>query len=119
MPELELARGPWSVPLPADGRRILLFSGVGGIGKSALARRIIRDLKDEWASDAWLDMAKPAYAAIDLAETWSPDVVQALLQRRLQLGTTWREVPFRCSISPSPASMPSASRARTSKRTTS
>jgi hypothetical protein len=93
--ELELARGLWSAPLPADGRRILLFTGIGGIGKSALARRIIRDLKDEWASDPWLELAKPAYAAIDLAETWSQDVVQALLQLRLQLGMTWREARFR------------------------
>ncbi len=92
--ELDLARGLWSVPLRPDQRRVLLVTGIGGIGKSALARRIVRDLRDAYVSDAWLDVAKPAYAAIDLAEAWSQDVVQALLQLRLQLGMTWREARF-------------------------
>jgi hypothetical protein len=39
----ELARGLWETPLRPNQRRVLLFNG---IGKSALARRIVRDLRD-------------------------------------------------------------------------
>ena len=92
--ELELARGLWSVPLPADQRRVLLFTGIGGIGKSALGRRIIREIGQSLASDGWLETPRPAFAAIDLAEAASEDVVRALLQLRLQLALTWRDARF-------------------------
>ena len=92
--ELERARGLWSVPMPADRRRVLLFTGIGGIGKSALGRGIIREIGQSLASDGWLETPRPAFAAIDLAEAASEDVVRALLQLRLQLGMTWREARF-------------------------
>ena len=92
--ELELARGLWSVPLPADQRRVLLFTGIGGIGKSALGRRIIREIGQSLASDGWLETPRPAFAAIDFAEAASEDVVRALLQLRLQLALTWRDARF-------------------------
>ncbi len=68
--ELALARGLWETPLSPDQRRVLLFTGIGGIGKSALARRIVRDLRDAQASASWFEVAKPAYGAIDLGEAW-------------------------------------------------
>lgn len=76
-------------PPPAKGeRRVLLFTGVGGLGKSALARRIVRKLKADHAE------RPAAWAAIDFAEAGATDPVQACLQIRLQLGAGLKGARF-------------------------
>ncbi|GAB5470289.1 MAG: hypothetical protein Kilf2KO_33190 [Rhodospirillales bacterium] len=94
-PQIEALRARIKTPLRPDEREILLYSGVGGIGKSALARRLVRELRAAYEEPAgFLVRAKPAWAAIDVAEIWARDSLQALLQIRLQLGVTWREARF-------------------------
>ena len=87
--ELDIVSTCAATPLALNRRQVLLFTGVGGIGKSALARRIIRDLRARHEQPGGLlDLPRPGYAAINFAEAWSLDPVQALLQIRLQLGVT-------------------------------
>ena len=92
---LELVRRRMTDPLAPSDREVLLFTGIGGIGKSALASRMVRELRGAYEqADGYLATAKPAWAAIDVGETWSSDSVTALLQIRLQLGMTWRDARF-------------------------
>ena len=92
--ELALAQSLWSAPLPAAGRRALLFFGIGGIGKSAFGRQIVREIGRRLEGKGWLEVVRPAFASINLAEAAAADPVQALLQLRLQLALTWRDARF-------------------------
>ncbi|MGF1474844.1 MAG: tetratricopeptide repeat protein, partial [Geminicoccaceae bacterium] len=86
--ELNIFNDMFDPPPAMDERRVLLFTGVGGLGKSALARRIVRKLK----ADARQRPA--AWALIDFADEGATDRATALLQLRLQLGTTGRQLTF-------------------------
>ncbi|HEX8376074.1 MAG TPA: ATP-binding protein, partial [Geminicoccaceae bacterium] len=86
--ELRLFEDRFDPPPARDERRVLLFTGVGGLGKSALARRIARSLK------AANPERPAAWAAIDFAEAGATDPVQACLQIRLQLGAALKGARF-------------------------
>jgi hypothetical protein len=79
--ELALFEERFDPPPARDERRVLLFTGVGGLGKSALARAIVRKLQANHAE------RPAAWALIDFADAGATDPVQACLQIRLQLGT--------------------------------
>jgi hypothetical protein len=80
--ELRLFVARFEPPPAPDERRVLLFTGVGRLGKSALARAIQRRLEEIKG------LRSAAWAAIDFADAGGTDPVQACLQIRLQLGAT-------------------------------
>ena len=93
--ERALVRGLFYPPLPEKERRVLHFTGPGGIGKTALARRFLEELRElHQQPDGRSGEPRPAFAAVDLAETWSRDPLQVLLQWRLQLGATFKGSRF-------------------------
>ena len=68
---------------------VLAFDGIGGIGKSALARRFVRHLKERKQEAG----QKYGCAHVDLTNA-KDSPVQTLLQIRLQLGATTKDIGF-------------------------
>ncbi|MFZ3562890.1 ATP/GTP-binding protein [Streptomyces sp. BH097] len=82
--------------LEAQRRNVLVFHGVGGIGKTTLSRKIEAALggarPEQWSAAAWPG-ARLVPVRIDLARSAGTDIEQVVLTLRLALAELGRPLP--------------------------
>ncbi|AZM54549.1 ATP/GTP-binding protein [Streptomyces sp. WAC 01529] len=84
--------------LEAPRNNVVVFHGIGGIGKSTLSRKLEASLTDpvqrpaQWAAPAW-GQARILPVRIDLARAASPDFEKVVLSVRLALAAVGRPLP--------------------------
>ncbi|WP_425824608.1 ATP/GTP-binding protein [Streptomyces fractus] len=91
------ARGFDVEDLEAPRRNVLVFHGVGGIGKTTLSRKIEAALRgtgrpEQWSEASWPG-ARIVPVRIDLARSAGTDIEQVVLTLRLALAELGRPLP--------------------------
>lgn len=75
----------------ADGERVFVFHGLGGVGKTALAQKFAEKIKGDYDSNIYLDLQgvsenplTPADAIMQVLRTFDPNIPEGLAFEKLQ-----------------------------------